>query len=605
MLLRRQMDLLMKLINAGKAFSGFELANTFDVNVRTIRSDIKAINDFLDPHLITIQASNKFGYLINKNDIERFHHEKIFDVIKAEGGFELPQTPNERISYLIFMLSQQQPQSIEDLSDLLFISIPTIYNDLHVVSNLAQTKFKGVLLKRINSDKYVLVGEESAIRNMLSGIVSQRYDHILEQKYSEYIANDGSFLKTLYKIVEVILHEKNQHSFRLSGEGLYSFAADVALTVIREQHGLKLTYKINSLLQDFITLKNILSEEIEIMNTVSNENWCYLQDRFYSKSFLRNPKFDYNLKENLLDVIDRFHILLLNKYGIELVKDEKSIQYLSEYLCQIFYNNHLEYYWNTDDKDLIIENHSPCYLLAIELAYLVYESYHVMFDRSCLATLSLILEESMIRNANKKKAILITNKDKTHVLYLIHKLVSHFGNSFDLINNYSTYELNAYNLDLRNYDLLISSESLNQYFIEDYIRISTLCIDEDVLKIQEQIQKLNKKDDFLDYQIRIFEINQNINSINDVVKFCITELVQNGGVVQNRMDIDFMLNCIIIQIDETKLRFITPFITIEKTTVFKVSLCNNVEYKRRLYRNIELIIINPLDFTRIHKINKW
>ncbi|MDN6161298.1 MAG: HTH domain-containing protein, partial [Atopostipes sp.] len=119
----RQLEILQILSeNSGKNITSKLLSVETTVSTRTIKSDIKTINEQY-PQLI--QSSNK-GYRIDKKDLTKYS--------LAINENALPQSPIERIRYIInYLLTDDTNYSSSDFSEFLYVSNSTIQNDLELI----------------------------------------------------------------------------------------------------------------------------------------------------------------------------------------------------------------------------------------------------------------------------------------------------------------------------------------------------------------------------------------------------------------------------------------------------------------------------------------
>lgn len=596
MLTRRQLDLLMYLINSREALFGKTLAEVFHVNVRTIRTDVKKINEFLTAYDIQIKTSNQFGYVLEKNDITKFYEKNMISIIKSEEGFHVPQTPNERISYLFFLLSDGQGYTIEDLSDIFYISEVSLYQDLNVVRRFIEKRFKGIKLQNDNG-KYRLIGPESAIRNILSGIVTQRYHHLLEQKYSEYIDEDGEFLDVMYIIIENLTIYKEKFAFILTGESLYSFASDIALCVVREKQGYLLTYPIIEKTEIFSDIQQFLISLHPDIMKLNEENWCYLEKRFYLKNFLK----EITNKTDYYFIIEDYKKKMKSQYQMEVLLDDKSCEYALTFINFFIGNEKEKYYWNMEDKNEIMIADPMCYLLAIEFSRVIYQHTGYYMNHVYLSKFSLILQESFLRNKVKSKAVLISNCDKEHISCLLHKIINELGNKMDIIGNGTLYDAVYGNIDLDSYDIIISTEAMPELDHNDYIKISSIGSQKDMQKIAQYMNRNSLKEQRT-FDLKIIHIDEKYNDIKQLIKALLLKYS-----IQTKISLDevmmFELDHIFwIKREGERIYMICPFFNSIETTLFQVILKYPLTYKKKEINNIKILIIDPLD---MKKINEW
>lgn len=94
----RQKDIFICLLNSNIGLSGNELAKMFNVSSRTIRSDIKFLNELFKEHGVSIYSSKQEGYFIPKEqkNIGISLTKEIFS--REEALIKIPNTPFERFA---------------------------------------------------------------------------------------------------------------------------------------------------------------------------------------------------------------------------------------------------------------------------------------------------------------------------------------------------------------------------------------------------------------------------------------------------------------------------------------------------------------------------
>ena len=596
MLTRRQLDILMYLINSREALFGKTLADAFHVNVRTIRTDVKKINEFLTAYDIQIKTSNQFGYVLEKNDIAKFYEKNIISIIKSEESFHVPQTPNERISYLFFLLSGKKGYTIKDLSDIFYISEVSLYQDLNVVRRFIEKRFKGIKLQNDNG-KYRLTGPESAKRNILSGIVSQRYHHLLEQRYSEYIDEDGKFLDVMYTIIENLTTNKQKFSFILTGESLYSFASDIALCTVREKQGYLLSYPIYEKTEIFNNIQQFLVSLHPDIMMLNEANWCYLEKRFYLKNFLKETK----NKTDYYFIIEDYKKMMKMQYQMEVLLDDKSCDYALTFINFFVGNEKEKYYWNMEDKNEIMIADPMCYLLAIEFSHVIYQHTGYYMNHVYLAKFSLILQESFLRNKVKSKAILISNCDKEHISCLLHKIINELGNKMDIIGNGTLYDAVYGNIDLDSYDIIISTEAMPELDHNDYIKISSIGSQKDMQKIAHYMNRNFLKQQST-FDLKIIHIDEKYNDIKQLIKDFLLKYSIHTKISLDEFMMFELDHIFWIKREGESIYIICPFFNLTETNLFQIILKYPLTYKKKEINNIKILVIYALD---MQKINEW
>ena len=118
--MNKRQERIIKLLDDSKSWiTGKELSRLMDVSDRTIRSDMDSINRHYGKSLI--ESSVKNGYRINSESLAS---------LPIEVTPLIPQTPQERCTFMIQELLKKKEINLLDLQDQVYISGYTIDNDL-------------------------------------------------------------------------------------------------------------------------------------------------------------------------------------------------------------------------------------------------------------------------------------------------------------------------------------------------------------------------------------------------------------------------------------------------------------------------------------------
>ncbi|MBQ1323446.1 MAG: PRD domain-containing protein [Erysipelotrichaceae bacterium] len=198
------------------------LANALNVSPRSVKSYITEINDTL-PDTIT---SSRKGYVIDKEKAEE---------LLNESKSLIPQTKDERVSYIINRLIKQGVLNAYDLCDEMFVSYSTLKNDLVAVRRvLSETS-----LELINqNDTLVINGLEKNKRKLLSSLMySESHNNFVNyEKMSEKFADiDVTFIK------DTILKKFEEYHYFINDYSLENLILHATITIDRIRNGYSAT----------------------------------------------------------------------------------------------------------------------------------------------------------------------------------------------------------------------------------------------------------------------------------------------------------------------------------------------------------------------------
>lgn len=188
--------------------SSNQLAEKFALSKRTIKSyvaDIQAIESDL------IISSNK-GYRVNTKKLVHF---------LSNSTMNVPETPSERKAYLLLkLISTEQPLSIYDLAEELYISESTLLNDVKGLKR--QTSEQPLEIKQ-TKDTVQLIGSEKAKRQLIHSVLVSELDNSfvditkLQESFAEFdldyikeivakIFSNYDFFTNDYALTNIVIH---------------------------------------------------------------------------------------------------------------------------------------------------------------------------------------------------------------------------------------------------------------------------------------------------------------------------------------------------------------------------------------------------------------
>lgn len=230
MLSKRLAHILSQLMAAETPLTSAALSASLQVTSRTIRTDIKELNDRLAPYQAAVTAVRGAGYelLINdENAFRRFMKEEV------EQEEPLAVLPEERVRFILKrLLLAESYVKLEDLQEQLFISKSTMSNDVKSVKRKLEPF--GLKLEAKPGKGCRIKGSEMKIRYCMS----------------EYLFNECRSYQTMLNTAVTILpkHELeliqktminyiNEEGMNLSDICMNNLIVHVAIACKRIRHG--------------------------------------------------------------------------------------------------------------------------------------------------------------------------------------------------------------------------------------------------------------------------------------------------------------------------------------------------------------------------------
>lgn len=171
---KREIKILLLLLELEDSITTKELAESFCVSVRTIKYDLENVRDWFKEQNVILQTRRNKGIWLEIPDSERLTLKNA--IIEVE-RFETYPDQELRVNQLIFrLLLAPEYLTSQELADKLQVSRNTIISDLDRVEELIQTY--GLSLKRQSRQGFSIEGEESKTRLLM--------EYITQKEITEY-----------------------------------------------------------------------------------------------------------------------------------------------------------------------------------------------------------------------------------------------------------------------------------------------------------------------------------------------------------------------------------------------------------------------------------
>ena len=219
---KQMLELIRTLKQAGSPMTSSSLANRLNVSPRSVKSYIQDINLLLPD---TVVSSHK-GYVIDQ---------KKADELLSESKSAIPQTAEERVSYIINNLIKRGFINSFDLCDEMFIAYSTLKADLVDVRKTLQ---KADLQLINQNDTLAVTGLEKNKRKLLSSLLySESRNNFVnyEKMSSSFEGIDVMFIKN------TIQEQFEKHRFFINDYSLENLILHSSITIDRIRNGYSAT----------------------------------------------------------------------------------------------------------------------------------------------------------------------------------------------------------------------------------------------------------------------------------------------------------------------------------------------------------------------------
>lgn len=443
----RKIKLIRALVGNEK-ISSIELMNKLQVSQRTLRAEIKEVNDILKRENTCIYSSNMGGYYI-KQEEKGTVQVVLDDMIEQSKMVISPETPDERFLFgFVWLFFSKQPVSIQKAAEKLYVSKTSMLQTKKQIQD-ATRWYHGLYLETENRGMRIQ-GKEEIIRHALAEIMNYRtYGSILmdrvitfqfgAEKYEHYIS--------LYRILPSIL---KKHGYRLIDKGIEGFSLDIFLSLMRRSHGFELQeegveYNSNA------CIDAICSYLEEMDYNIPDHERAYLEGCLSAKRILYTLGNNYEIPEEYIAVTEEFLSVTDRTYHTDYRKNHEFFVKLSIHIMKMIDRIQQGYFEINPALNDILDNYGREVEMADKLNPILMNRYHLTAN---VHEICFIATYFRAYSRRKIKAVVLCDIGESFADNMIRQITDYCGEKIQILDKMSLAE---YRINPLPVELIISS----------------------------------------------------------------------------------------------------------------------------------------------------
>ncbi len=369
---KRKAVILNTLLEREDYITAQQLAALAGVSVRTIKSDIAALNKLVEACGVQIHSAPNRGYRLEQGeDADLSELSLLMDDSELKRFYKVPQDANERIYYLIRkLLVVDYPLETGELADEIYVSVPTVTRDLQKVRIiLAKRNLKLIMEKRGNVR---LEGSELNKRLAISEFFFHNEKHIGKE---ENVFRDGLNRQEVEGIRIILRLVCREFGIVLSDASLSNLVIHVfiALTRYRFYNFIEADQALHEEYRNAVEyaaakrLTEALEEAYDFV--IPDDEVIYYAMHLRVKRIYDEIPLTDQEKMRINQCISQCFWEVYEEYGIDFSQDQELRHYLYQHipLMIIRLKNHMSFRYPQ-----VLEKPSS-YLFSIKLTYIVAE----------------------------------------------------------------------------------------------------------------------------------------------------------------------------------------------------------------------------------------
>lgn len=488
----RQKEIFIYLLNSDIGLSGNELAKIFHVSSRTIRSDIKCLNELLKGHGIRICSSKQQGYFVSQQQ-RKLGISLVKEIFKREENVtKIPSIPSERLAFILFKLTFARDFiTMEDFADMLFVSKTTVYLDIKNIIKFLEN-FPSLELEVSPIKGLKLKGDERAKRFLISNVLKRenKNDQLMLRSSLHYVFTDENLdlNKEILFLYETIINVLNKYGYILTDADLSLLVKDILVDIKRIQMGFFIEENIEKDLD--LTIANAIKEEIEeYFNILLNDKELeYIQQCFNTKRLLNVASKDCVLKEEGEKIVDEFLREVKYKFNIDFIEDTNFRRNLILHLNPMLERIKANYFEDNPFKDQIKINYPFAFEVSMTIVSIIKRKLNIIISESEVSYIALHVAVALDKIHNKTNIAIICGSGLGTAQFVKSKIVSYYSEQVNILGYFPVYKLdNVLNGDYGKANLIISTIPLTAKINIPIVQVNPLITEYDLIRIKRYI----------------------------------------------------------------------------------------------------------------------
>ncbi|PRX35595.1 transcriptional antiterminator [Orenia metallireducens] len=555
----RSTKILSILLDQEEAITIKDLAEEFEVSARTIRSDLKKLEDVLNNDEIKLIKKPRVGVWL---EVKPEYKNELKNELFSSESYKDPFSSETRQKYILKCLLQSENKyTMKSLGEELYVSRTTIYNDLEDVEKWLN-KYDLILERKQNYGVEVK-GEEKNWRRAVADLLAQFKDNqelkaMLEDVTDPTIIDSRIDNKTYQQLrelfkdinfrkIENILEQIERESdFVFTDEAFVGLVIHIAISLKRLIRGKDIKMEreqLNSLkeTEEFEIAKVIaksLEEELDVQIPEAELGYISLhilgskvQQNIISKDI--NDVLE-NTDQKVIEIAKDIIYMAGDVLGVNLSEDEQLLLGLVLHLRPAI--NRLKYGMSLRNPILDeIKNNYPSIFGAAWATSIVFEKHlGIKVNEEEIGYIALHLGAALERNNNKIKVIVVCSSGIGTSQLVATRLRKRLA-GIEIVDLISVHELK--NRELEGVDIIVSTIPIND-ISKPLVQVSALLTEDDIKLIKSKINYLIKdkenqklklesvSDEIKElFDDELIYINLDLDSKEEIIRMLSTELL--------------------------------------------------------------------------------
>ncbi len=229
-MITRQMVGIYNKLSQDRYLTAEVLAEELNVSSKTIRNQLKNLNDVISEYGVSVESKHGAGYrLVVESEEKREQLEQLIRNQEFKRS-SIPNSSEERVKYLLeFLLNTEDYVKLDALSELLYISKKTLTSNLKEVENILH-EYRLQLIRKPNYGIRI-EGREFDRRRCIAGLVARNV------RLMEKLTGDQDVTEEVQWIQNCIQEALEKYEYAISNVAYQNLILHIQIAIMRMRAG--------------------------------------------------------------------------------------------------------------------------------------------------------------------------------------------------------------------------------------------------------------------------------------------------------------------------------------------------------------------------------
>ena len=512
-------------LSENEYISSEDIALKLDVSGRTVRNELKELNQVLKMHGAKIVRKPKCGNILIVENREAY--QDYLSQINDITSHKIPKTSEERVKFLMeYLLQSYSYIKIEDLCNLLYVSKTSLSLDLKQVRE--QLREYNLKLNTKPNHGIKVEGSEFDLRLCLANYAMDNTG-VLQSDLEK-----SQRIEWLKLIANILTYSFENESYSISDTAFQNLIIHIytALRRVQGNNYVPIDYQIKELVKEkeLNLAKGILQKLENSFNiSVPNDEVYYIAIHLAAKETIYEGKSTQNRV-----ISEEINNIVLNM--LKEVKETYKINFFDDLELRMVLALHLIPFQVRMEYSLILHNPiikeiktraTLAYNIAVSACNILEKTYGKSVSDSEIGYFALHFNLALERKkkiVNKKNIVIVCGSGRGTAKLLCYKFQEEFDKYLNKV--ITTDILNLKNINFKNIDYVITTVPIN-FTIPVPILETTYFLEDLELETIREFFKKNSNKSLLDFfDPKLYITNVDFSSKEEVIKYMVKQIKQ-------------------------------------------------------------------------------